>query len=134
MSRSGYSEDCEDNWAMIRYSGARNSAIKGKRGQAFLKELLDALDAMPVKELVEDVLEENGSFCALGVVGKNRGIDMSTIDADNSELVAKTFGIADALAREIVYHNDEYLWYSEATPEKRWRHVREWVAEQIIPA
>lgn len=133
MSRSGYSDDCDDNWAMIRYAGAINSAIKGKRGQEFLKEMLTALDAMPVKELVEDVLEENGSYCALGVVGKVRGIDMSTINPANSEQVSKVFGIADALAREIVYHNDEYLWYSEATPSKRWQHVRDWVHQNILP-
>lgn len=44
MSRSGYNDDC-DGWALIRWRGAVNSAINGKRGQAFLRELVAALDA-----------------------------------------------------------------------------------------
>jgi hypothetical protein len=47
MSRSGYSDD-HSEWDLIRWRGAVASAIRGKRGQAFLRELLVALDAMPV--------------------------------------------------------------------------------------
>jgi hypothetical protein len=50
MGRAGYSEDC-DGWALIRWRGAVTSAIRGKRGQAFLREMLDALDALPVKRI-----------------------------------------------------------------------------------
>ena len=46
MSRHGYSDDCDNEWRAIMWSGAVKSAIKGKRGQAFLKELLAALDAL----------------------------------------------------------------------------------------
>lgn len=51
MSRSGYTEDC-DGWDLIRWRGAVASAIRGKRGQAFLREALAALDAMPEKQLI----------------------------------------------------------------------------------
>jgi hypothetical protein len=37
MSRSGYSDDLE-NWSLIRWRGAVASAIRGRRGQAFLRE------------------------------------------------------------------------------------------------
>jgi len=47
MSRSGYSDDCDDQWSLICWRGAVKSAIRGKRGQAFLKEMLAALDALP---------------------------------------------------------------------------------------
>lgn len=131
MSRSGYEESdgSGDNWANICWRGAVASALRGQRGQAFLRELLAALDALPVKELVEGELEYNGQVCALGAVGKARGIDMSQIDVYDSRLVAHTFGIADAMAREIEWMNDHSLY--EITPAKRFARVRDWVAGNI---
>ena len=100
MSRSGYSDDC-DGWALIRWRGAVNSAIRGARGQSLLRELLAALDAMEVKELVAHEFQAAGSFCALGVVGTKRGIDVAPlIDYDRSD-VATVFGIAEALAAAV---------------------------------
>ena len=76
MSRSGYSVDGDlDHWQLIRWRGAVNSAMNGKRGQAFLRELLDALDALPEPKLIDhDLVRYDGStdtnlFCALGAVG-----------------------------------------------------------------
>ena len=107
MSRSGYSDDFEDNWAQICWRGAVASSIRGKRGQALLVELRDALDAMPVKELISNKFVVEGSFCALGVVGMARGIDLRGIDPEDADEVARQFNIAKPLAREIVYMNDE---------------------------
>jgi hypothetical protein len=128
MSRSGYEEDC-DGWALIRWRGAVTSAIRGKRGQALLVELRDAMDAMPVKELIAHELVADGSFCTLGVVGQARGIPMAEIDPDDSATVASQFNIAEPLAREIVFMNDE-AWYDE-TPNKRWARMRAWVEDNI---
>ena len=130
MSRSGYSEDC-DGWALICWRGAVASAIKGKRGQAFLRELLDALDAMPVKELITGELERDGSYCALGVVGARRGLDLKAIEADDPEDVAKHFKIARALVAEIEFENDEGAWRYDIPPEKHWTRIRRWTAENI---
>ena len=55
MSRSGY-VDCDDPLAAGRWSAQVKSAMRGKRGQAFLRELASAMDAMPVKELIADEL------------------------------------------------------------------------------
>lgn len=131
MSRSGYSEDL-DNWSLIRYRGAVQSAIRGKRGQAFLRELIDALDALPQKRLAPDSLQtSDGEFCALGAVGRSRGLDMSTMVDLDIETVAAKFGIADAMAREIVFENDE-TWYGPAgTPELRFSRVRSWAESSI---
>ncbi|MEX6663209.1 hypothetical protein [Pseudomonas sp. W2-17] len=129
MSRSGYSDDCE-NWSLICWRGAVTSALKGKRGQAFLLELRDAMDAMPEKRLVADVLEADGQFCTIGVLGAKRGINMETLDPDDREGVAEAFGIAPALAAEIVFMNDEGSWNAE-TPEQRWVRMREWVESNI---
>lgn len=129
MSRSGYSDGCE-NWSLICWRGAVNSAIKGARGQAFLIELRDALEAMPEKRLVSDVLEADGEFCTIGVLGAKRGINMEALDPDDREEVAGAFGIAPALAAEIVYMNDEGSWQAE-TPEQRWARMHKWVEENI---
>lgn len=129
MSRSGYSDDL-DPLTLGRWRGQVSSAIRGKRGQALLRDTLAALDAMPVKELITNELVADGQFCTLGVVGAKRGIDMQKIDPGDSDLVAKAFNIAEPLAQEIVFMNDEASWHAE-TPAQRWSRMRAWVAEQI---
>lgn len=131
MSRSGYVEDMEDNWAMICYRGAVQSAVRGQRGQRLLRDLVAALDAMPEKKLITDELVESGQVCALGAVGVRRGVDMEGLDPEDSETVAACFDVAPALAREVVYMNDE--WSSRETPEQRFSRMRAWAAAQIIP-
>ncbi len=59
MSRSGYSDDL-DQGDLNRWRGAVASAIRGKRGQSFLRELLASLDAMPRKELISEAMEASG--------------------------------------------------------------------------
>lgn len=139
MSRSGYSDDC-DGLALIRWRGAVSSAMRGKRGQAFLRELLETLDAMPERRLLAITINTNEGVCALGSVTRARGIDTSDLDSidpyddagDSGEALAKRLGIASAMAREIVFMNDEG-WYGE-TPEGRWNRMRAWVAEQLAEA
>lgn len=135
MSRSGYTDDC-DGWALVRWRGAVNSAIKGKRGQQTLREILCALDAMPVKELAADSFASaNGQFCILGALGAARGMPLETLDPDDPEGVAGKFGIAIAMVREIVYENDEcspWLPYPQKeTPAARWSRMRAWVVANI---
>ena len=126
MSRSGYSEDLED-WELIRWRGQVASAIRGKRGQRCLSELLSALDAMPDKTLITEELETTeGEVCALGALGRSRGIDMRDLDPGDPESIAEAFNIAPQLAQEIVYLNDEGGGYE--TPEHRWERMRKWVA------
>lgn len=130
MSRSGYSDDL-DKWALICWRGQVASAIRGQRGQQLLKDLLAALDAMPEKRLIaEDLVNSDGEVCALGCLGKARGIDMAGIDPEEPEQVAKVFDIAPQLAQEIVYENDEGRWHPE-TPESRFDRMREWVVKHI---
>jgi hypothetical protein len=140
MSRSGYSDDI-DTWALIRWRGAVKSAIRGRRGQTFMKELLAALDALPEKKLIAYELEnKSGDVCALGALGKKRQIDMSELDPEDSEYVADAFNIAEALAREVVHINDDYRDYrvdangllqDHSSAERRFDIMRNWVARQI---
>jgi len=128
MSRSGYSFDLED-WDLIRYRGAVNSAIKGKRGQAFLRELLEALDQLPEKELIaEELKNDMGEVCALGCIGDRRGLAVETMDPEDHALMSREFGIAKALVREIQFMNDDYTCRS---PENRFQEMRAWVESQI---
>lgn len=156
MGRAGYTDDCDENWSLIRWRGAVKSALRGKKGQAFLRELITALDAMPEKSLTSGELQADGEFCALGVVGHHRGIDLARIDTESWEQLSKEFGIAEAMAREIMFENDEVIddwewkefeicgpirWHYErfaheqvpikGAAERRWRHMREWAASQL---
>lgn len=128
MNRSEYSDGLT-NWSLIRYRGQVASAIRGARGQAFLRSLRDAMDAMPEKVLIRDELVFNGQHCALGVALASRGIDPDSIPDDHTTLAAK-LNIAESLVREIQYENDEDFW-GVPTPEGRWRRVRQWVEENI---
>ena len=137
MSRSGYSDcDCDINeWKNIMWRGAVKSAFRGKRGQAFLREMLAAFDALPEKRLVSNVLEDDGEVCALGAVGKARGLDMSRIDPEDSYAVAAKLNVSPAMAREFMFENDEAARYwRDETPEQRFIRMRAWVASQIKEA
>ncbi len=131
MSRSGYDDDVE-NWSLIRWRGAVASAMKGARGQAFLAELLSSLDALPEHRLIAKELEADGEVCALGALGKARAMELQNIDPEDHETVAGKFGIAHAMACEIMFENDEGAGYwSKETPEQRYERMRRWVEGKI---
>ena len=130
MSRVDYSYDL-DNWSHIRWRGAVNSATKGRRGQVFFKALLQALDAMTEKTLISSELESDGQFCALGVLGNAKNIDISKIDPTDSVRISNEFDIAEALAMEVAFMNDDGG-YAAEKPEDRWLRIRWWVGAQIV--
>lgn len=138
MNRSGYYEDfcgdAEEQWRMIRWQGAVKSAIRGRRGQRLLRDLIAALDAMPEKVLIADELQDaDGDVCALGAVGLHRGVKMDDIDPEDYEQVAKAFDVAEALAREIEYENDDPLGYRHGeTPQQRWLRMRSWAVRHLV--
>lgn len=131
MSRSGYAEggDCEN---IGLWRGAVERAIRGKRGQAFLREMASALDAMPVKELVsEDFVRDAEHVCAMGCVAVSRQIDIVDLDIYDAESVGQRLGIARAMAAEIAFLNDDDFGCANETPAARWTRMREWVASQL---
>jgi hypothetical protein len=89
--------------------------------------MLAALDAMPAKRLIARALVQDGEACALGAVAQARGLDVSGVDPEDYEQVAKVFGIAEALAREIEFENDDY----HTTEGRRWEYMRCWVLDNI---
>lgn len=129
MSRSGYHDD-DDHWATIRWRGQVASALRGRRGQAFLRELIAALDALPEKKLIYGrLIADDNQVCALGAVALKRGVDMAPLDPDDPETLADVFGIAHQMIREVEYMNDE-VWHE--TPEQRWHGMRAWAERHLI--
>lgn len=128
MSRSGYSDDCEN---LELWRGTVLQAIRGKRGQAFMRDLAQALDAMPDKRLIVDDLRREGEVCAIGALGAKRGVNMEAIDPNDPDQVANVFNIAAPLAQEVVYFNDERGPVNE-TPEMRWTRMRAWVQDRVL--
>lgn len=121
-------------------------AIRGKRGQSMLRDLADALDAMPAKRLVHKSFTCTSGVCTLGALGKVRGLDMSELESiagklgddydEDFEIVSElndataiAFGVARSMVADVMWRND--LHGSTETPEARWERMRRWVASQI---
>lgn len=127
MSRSGYSDDGEH---VALWRQAVDQATFGARGQRFLRKLRDAFDVMPTKRLITGYIKDvAGDVCAFGA------LDPDAPNYSDAEELAKYFGIARALAAEIMYVNDEFLsWQIPGeTPDQRWIRMRDWVEKQISP-
>jgi hypothetical protein len=154
MSRHGYVEDCDgddDNLAWGRHQAQLQSAIRGKRGQAFFLALVEALDALPKKRLAANSLvTKDGEVCALGALARHRAIDVKSLELgdqytddpdegsdwsnDDWDKVAGLFDIAPQLAREVMYENDEAcVWPSESPGNARWLKVRAWAIRRLRP-
>lgn len=137
MGRHGYTDDNDDVLQLGRWRGMVASAIRGKRGQALLKDLAAALDAMPEKRLVKGTLQtKDGDCCAIGVACRAKGKDYTAFDGDdeyelrelNSD-VAADLNVSECLVQEIEYENDEGAW--KETPEQRWERMRRWVSRHL---
>lgn len=132
VNRSGYDYYC-DYWALIRYRGAVSSAIRGRRGQAFLRDLISALDAMPEKRLIADSFLTDAGVCALGAVCAFRGVeppDTRYLDYI-PPAAAAGLGIAKALAAEVMHENDDGGPLRES-PEWRWQRMRDWAERNLL--
>jgi hypothetical protein len=109
MSRSGLyeSDDIDDMLQYGRWRGAVASAMRGKRGQAALREIAAAMDAMPEKTLTANELEADGEFCTVGVLMHARGLDRKTFDIDDYDAIAAALGVNAKIVQEIEFANDQ---------------------------
>lgn len=155
MNRSNYSDDL-DTWDLIRWRGAVKSAIRGRRGQSLIRELLEALESLPDKRLCANEFANDGDYCALGALGRLRGMDLRSLDPGDTTSISAAFGIADALAREIMYENDysvsdhefenvvicgpvrpwesHRIWNRRSVPgaaERRWMYMHHWAKTNL---
>jgi hypothetical protein len=146
MSRHGYTDDygCDDNTIHL-YRGAVERAIAGKRGQRLLRRLIAALEAMPEKRLAHGVVpgkdddyDENahalvheGGCCAFGAVALAEKMPDWTHSLFEPSSVASAFDVAQSMAAEIEYINDDR---APSDPEKRWQYVYDWAKRNIVEA
>ena len=145
MSRHGFCDyidyDEDENLLMGRWRGRVASASRGRRGQAFFRDMVAALDAMPVKELhPHNVMGD--CLCAMGAVAAFRGVDLGKAQEElddeggdhewATEYTGEALNIASCLARETAFENDEGLW--NETPAQRWARMRAWAARHLQDA
>lgn len=118
-----------------RCLGRLRSAVRGKRGQRFLRDMVAALDVMPVKELYDF---GGGRMSALDAVAAYRGADLSEArtainDAPNldrwADCASRELDIAPCLAGLAEYNGNDFI--SGQTPAQRWARAREWAVHHI---
>jgi hypothetical protein len=130
-----------ESWMEGQDAGALKSAIKGRRGQRFLQDLLAALDSLPEPELSAGALEDEttGCCCAFGAVRRFRGessvplwFDPMDEDVDPHHL-AELFDVSQRLAWEVVVVNDTYCGNNNSPGDRRrrFKEVREWAVRNI---
>ena len=134
MSRSGYSDNIDDNWALIRYRGRVASATRGKRGQSLIRDMIAAFERMRSKSLCShNLMSAYGEVCALGAVAQHRGIDVRGMDPRCPEAVAAMFDIAEPLACEIVFENEDEWGWSNETGRQRFARMQRWAERNLSP-
>lgn len=140
MSRLYYENDCD--YIEGLQHGWLSSAIRGRRGQAFLRELVAALDALPAPELSCGALEDaqTGCCCAFGAVRRLRGPENVKLDfhPDEEEIaptyLAEPFGVSETLAWAVVQANEEIdEQNTEPARRRRWARVRAWAVLHLLP-
>lgn len=130
--------------------------FSGAAGQAKLRELRDALLALPGKRLIETRLaDEAGQVCALGALAVQRRVeagvdraealddmarrvpvhptwgDIDGWEAEQATLAeAEACGVKQPMAVTVAYEND--FGPSRETPEERYTRVLAWVEKRIL--
>ncbi|WP_311238281.1 MULTISPECIES: hypothetical protein [unclassified Xanthomonas] len=108
-----------------------------------LRDLIAALDALPEKELIAGIVEQDGCFCALGALAHFRGTDLDQGEHGGTDYdfeanrAARRLNIAHQLVQEVVFENDEagewrYPHGQHEPPEARWERMRAWAVSKII--
>lgn len=139
-------------WALWEHNLERN--MSGAAGQAKLKELRDALLALPEKRLIETRLADGeGNVCALGALAVQRRVEAgeprSAVLSELAEKVveddwgldgweaeqltleeARACGVKRPMAVTVAYEND--FGPSRETPEERYARVLAWVEKRIL--
>lgn len=118
-------------------------SLKGKRGQASLRELETALLALPEKQLIADDLQDaTGRNCALAALAKLKGVDIPKLAEPEDEYdeiavhdqmvsLGERLGVPRLVATEIVYRNDDDWRPKRETPEERYQRMLRWTQRQL---
>lgn len=109
-----------------------NRHLLGKKGQRYLRELKDALLALPEKRLIAGALAKNGEVCAIGaLIVKRKQATLGELEGmeDDSADYAKSLGIPYLMAWAVVCENDYTL--EHCTPEGRYERLLNWVEARL---
>ena len=147
MSRSSYSDEFGEDFPgqLDLFRANVRRSIRGKAGQARLRELRDALLGLPIRSLEAGTFAggtpEAPKVCALGAWALNKqGGDpgaansmLGVVDADDHEtaVALSKHGWPRLVVLEAVYTNDDGN-YGRETPEQRYARVMAWVEGEII--
>lgn len=151
---SDYDEQFPGAYELWEHNTRRN--FSGKAGQASLRELRDALLALPEKRLIEtQLVDSKGNVCAIGALVVQRrvadGRDRAAVIAEMAEAVeveddwgvdtweaeqqtiavAKACGMKTNMAVAVSWEND-FGPRSDETPEDRYTRVLAWVERRIL--
>jgi len=141
MSRLYEGDDDWEPWMNGQRAGALRSAIRGRRGQQFLRDLVNALDALPEPELSAGALEdkETGCCCAFGAVRRHRGAESVPLGFHPMEEdvtpdhLTEPFDVSRALAWEVVEAKEG--WSKSNLPgarRQRFKDVRRWAVGALL--
>ncbi len=133
-------------------------SLRGRKGQAALREFEAALLALPEKRLIKDLLAAGDDVCAIGCYAKHKGLDLTKFDPEyESDEVGIEAGMPRLVAWKVVALNDitlDTVWevaygpvqrgrgvyqggiplVRDMTPEERYARVLAWVREQLNDA
>ena len=110
-------------------------SLKGRKGQAALRELEAALLALPVKRLIDGAVEHDGDVCAIGALARAKGVDVEPedewSDPEDTDMVpiGEECGMPRLVAWEVVCQNDLHMEW--LTPEQRYDSMLRWVRKQL---
>lgn len=136
MSRINYSEDEQFPGQFHLWQANCDRSLRGRPGQAALRELEAALVALPTKRLITNELDNGVDCCAIGAVVRHRGLDPEKIAEEfdteyEMEEVGVELGMPTLVAWKIVEVNDittgSYNVRVPYTPEQRYADVLRWV-------
>lgn len=153
-------EDFPGQSALWEQSG--RNALRGRRGQTFLREIEAALLAMPEHRLIAgQPCDSNGDVCLIGQLGVQRKVqsgrdrveviaewkeealdygDYSDVDATVETMgLAQSLGMTRAMASYVAFQNDQcrvfvvpYRFLQDPTPEQRWEVMLRWVRAHLV--
>jgi len=103
-------------------------SINSKRGQAFLRELILALNALPEKILIYGDFENSDGYCVMGACLKYRNLNVREID-DSNEGLGSIFNIHTEFIEKVIDVNDSPRIIETQT--KRWHRVRDWAVSNL---
>lgn len=148
----GDNEDFPGQWQL--WEAALTRSVNGRRGQAALRDLRDALISLPDKRLIKRRLaDEQGCVCTLGALALKRRVDAgesrqvvlqslaSLIQGDDDEWdagektlrVGEQIGLSMTMTIELASSNDDVVYrLGSETPEQRYNRVLEHVEKLIV--